>query len=60
MLFVSDVWLLMLKHFLLYLENYRSWLGTKIFLLSTTCSCIAYVGLDTFHLTQLPPQIPFL
>lgn len=58
--FVSDVWLLMLKHFLLYLENYRSWLGTKILLLRMTCSCIANVGLDTFHVTQLPPKIPFL
>lgn len=29
--FVSDVCLLMFEHFLLYLENSRSWLGTKNF-----------------------------
>lgn len=48
--FVSDVCLLMFKHFLLYLENSRSWLGTKISLLHMTCICTA----SMFHSASSP------
>lgn len=48
--FVSDVCLVMFKHFLLYLENSRSWLVTKISLLHMTCICTA----SMFHSTSNP------